>query len=283
MRVSTAAPVLELRGERTPLATLLRDFWGHRDLITMLARQDYRSRYRSASLGLVWAVTMPMLQGLVIAVIFSRLVGGGSAKIYVPYVVAGVTAFSYFSASLSAASTSIVDSAAIAGRIYFPRLILPTVAPTANLPGLIVSTLLALGIALGFGQRPGWWLFLIPASAALSWLLTVSAGALLTMLHVYSRDVRYLVQASTMVLFYATPIIYALDAVGSSRALPEGLRPYVLANPVTGVVQLNRLALTGHAAYVLPAVLITLAWVAGLTVLTLMAYCRKERVACDRL
>jgi lipopolysaccharide transport system permease protein len=281
--VSTAVPVLELRGEHTPLPTLLRDFWGHRDLIAMLAKQDYRSRYRSASLGLVWAVTLPMLQGLVIAVIFSKLVGGGSAKSYVPYVVAGVTAYSVFSSSLTAASTSIVDNAAIAGRIYFPRLVLPTVAPTANLPGLVISTLLALGISLSFGQRPGWWVFLIPMSAVLSWLLAVSAGAVLAMLHVYSRDVRYLVQATTLVLFYATPIIYALDSTGASRALPEGLRPYVLANPVTGVVQLNRLALTGHAAYVLPAVLITMGWIVVLTVLALIAYCRNERVACDRL
>jgi lipopolysaccharide transport system permease protein len=281
--VSTAVPVLELRGEHTPLGTLLRDFWRHRDLVGMLARQDYRSRYRSASLGLVWAVTLPMLQGIVIAVIFSKLTGGGSTRTYVPYVVAGVTAFSYFSSSLTQASTSIVDSAAIAGRIYFPRLILPMVAPSANLPGLIISTGLALAIALGAGESPGWWLFLIPASAVLSWLLAVSAGALLTMLHVYSRDVRYLVQAGTLVLFYATPIIYVLEGAGSSRALPDGLRPYVLANPVTGVVQLNRLAITGHASYVQTAVLITLAWILVLTVLTLIAYCRNERVACDRL
>ena len=219
--MSTAVPVLELRGERTRLGTLVRDFVAHRDLVPMLARQDYRSRYRSASLGLVWAVVLPMLQGLVIAIIFSRLVGGGSSKTYIPYVVSGITAFSYFSSSLGAASTSIVDSAAIAGRIYFPRLVLPMVTPTANLPGLAISTLLALGIALGAGERPGWWLLLAPASAALSWLLVTMAGALLSILHVYSRDVRYLVQATTLVLFYATPVIYMLDGTGGARALPD--------------------------------------------------------------
>ncbi|MDP9181932.1 MAG: ABC transporter permease [Actinomycetota bacterium] len=282
MSAPTAVPVLDLRGERTPLGALLRDFWRHRDLVSMLARQDYRSRYRSASLGLVWAVTLPMLQGLVIAVIFSRLVGSGSTKTYIPYVVAGVTAYSTFSSSLSSASTSIVDSAAIAGRIYFPRLVLPMVAPTANLPGLGISTALALAITLALGTGPSLWLLLLPTSIVLSWLLAVSAGALLAMLHVYSRDVRYLVQAGTLVMFYATPIIYALSG-DTGRALPAGLRPYVLANPATGLVQLNRLAITGHADYVLPAVLVTLGWVVVLTGLTLAAYCSKERVACDRL
>jgi lipopolysaccharide transport system permease protein len=280
--VSTPVPVLELNGERTRLRTLVRDLWTHRGLVALLARQDYRSRYRSASLGLVWAVFLPMLQGLVIALVFSRITGGGS-KGFVPYVVCGVTAYGYVSGSLTAASTSIVDSSSIAGRIYFPRLVLPMVTPLANLPGLAVSSVLALLTALLLGEAPGWWLLLAPTTAALALALVVSAGALLSMLHVYSRDVRYLVQATTLILFYGTPIIYLLDGTGSATALPEALRPFVLANPVTGVVQLNRLALTGHAAYVSTAVLVTIGWVVALVALTLFAYCRHERVACDRL
>ena len=69
--------MLELVGERTPVRSLLKDFWAHRDLLSMLARQDYRSRYRSASLGLVWAVLLPLLQGVVIAIVFTHLTGGG--------------------------------------------------------------------------------------------------------------------------------------------------------------------------------------------------------------
>jgi lipopolysaccharide transport system permease protein len=281
--VSTAVPVLELTGERTPVGALLRDFWRHRDLVTMLAQQDYRSRYRSASLGLLWAVFLPMVQGLVIAVIFSRLTGGGLTKLYVPYVICGVTAYAYVANSLNTASTAIVDNAAIAGRIYFPRLVLPLVTPSANLPGFTIASGLALVIALTSGARPGAWLLLAPAAIALAWFLAVAAGALLTMLHVYSRDVRYVVQAVTLVLFYATPVIYFLKGEGGIRSLPEGVRPFVLANPVTGVVQLDRLALTGHADFLGQALASTGAWLLVLVVLTLFAYSRHERVACDRL
>lgn len=281
--MTTAAPVLDLQGERTPIPRLVKDFWAHRDLLTMLARQDYRSRYRSASLGLVWAVTLPMLQGLVIAVVFSQLTGGGLTKLYIPYVVSGVTIYGYFSSSLTAASTAIVDNAAIAGRLYFPRLVLPMIAPSANLPGLAISTALALVLTLAVGGGPGWWVLLLPAAALLAWLLVVSAGALLSMLHVYSRDVRYIVQAAMLVLFYGTPIIYFLEAESGVRALPSNLVPFVLANPATGVVQLNRLVVTGQAAHVGVAVAVTLGWVLVLTVLTLLSYSRRERVACDRL
>ena len=118
---------------------------------------------------------------------------------------------------------------------------------------------------------------------ALSWLFVVAGGALLSMLHVYSRDVRYVVQAGLLVLFYGTPIIYFLDGPTGIRSLPDHLVPIVLANPATGIVQLNRLALTGDAAYVGTAVLVTLGWFVGLLALTLMVYSRRERVACDRL
>jgi ABC-type polysaccharide/polyol phosphate export permease len=245
--VTAAVPVLELRGERTRVGTLLKDLWAHRDLVSMLARQDYRSRYRSASLGLLWAVLLPLVQGAVIAIVFGRLIGGGKAHLYIPYVLTGVTAYSYISTSLGA------------------------------------STIFTIVVSLLLGASPGWWLLLAPASGCLSWALVTTLGALLSLLHVYSRDVRYIVQATLLVLFYATPIIYFLKGDGGVRALPESLRPYVLANPVTGVLQLNRLAITGHAAYVWTAALVTVGWVVALMVANTLAYARYERVACDRL
>jgi ABC-type polysaccharide/polyol phosphate export permease len=143
--------VLELVGERTPVRGLVKDFWAHRDLLYMLARQDYRSRYRSASLGLVWAIFLPLLQGIVIAIVFTHLTGGGKTSSFLPYVIGGVTAFGFVSSSLNSASSSIVDNGAIAGRLYFPRLVLPTITPTANLPGLVIGLTIALAIAEGHG------------------------------------------------------------------------------------------------------------------------------------
>jgi lipopolysaccharide transport system permease protein len=279
----TSVPVLELVGERTSISSLLRDVWRHRDLMVMLAKQDYRSRYRSASLGLAWAVFLPLLQGVVIAVVFTRLTGGGKASSFIPYVIGGITAFSFVSSGVTASSTSIVDNGAIAGRLYFPRLVLPTLTPTANLPGLLISYALAMIISLATGGRPGWWVLLAPVAVVMLWLLVVSSGALLTMLHVYSRDVRYIVQASLLVLFYATPVIYLLDGPAGTLHLPSSLVPFVIANPITGVVQLVRLTLLGHAAHAGVAIAVTGGWIAVMLVASVFVYARLERVACDRL
>jgi lipopolysaccharide transport system permease protein len=283
LTVPTTSPVLELVGERTSVSTLLRDFWAHRDLTAMLARQDYRSRYRSASLGLAWAVFLPLLQGVVIAVVFTRLTGGGKASSFIPYVIGGITAFSFVSTGVTAASTAIVDNGGIAGRLYFPRLVLPTITPTANLPGLLISYVLAMVISLATGGRPGWWVLLTPVAVVVLWLLVVSSSALLTMLHVYSRDVRYIVQASLLVLFYATPVIYLLDGPTGTLHLPDALVPFVIANPITGAVQLVRLTLLGHAAHAGVAIAVTAGWTAVMLAASVVVYARLERVACDRL
>lgn len=282
---SSAAPVaeLDLTGESTPPRVLLTDAAKHLDLLRMLASQDYRSRYRSASLGLAWSVLLPLLQGVVIALVFGRLIGGGSARSYVPYVITGITIWSYMQQSVTAGSSAIVDNGQLAGRIYFPRLILPATPPSANLPGIAVSLVVAEVTALAFGAGLHASILLAPVALAVAWGLCFVVAAVTSMAHVYSRDVRYVVQAGMMLLFYATPIIYRLDAHHGVRALPHALRAFIIANPFTGVVQLLRFAFLGEADALGVAVLVTAAWLVALAVLVVAVYARRERVACDRL
>ena len=281
--IDAPAPVLDLSGERTPIRVLLRDLFRHRDLLRMLAMQDFRGRYRSASLGLAWSVLLPVLQGVVIGFVFSHIIGGGKTGTYAPYVIIGTTTWSYLQQSLNAASSSIVDNGQIAGRIYFPRLTLPAVPPTANLPGLLISMGVAEVVTLSAGLGIHLTILLVPAVVVLAWTLIASLGALATMAHVYSRDVRYIVQASMLVLFYATPIIYRLDSQGGIKALPSTLRPLVIANPFSGVVELARYALLGEADALVPTVTSTIGWTVVLAIIAVLVFSRFERVACDRL
>jgi ABC-type polysaccharide/polyol phosphate export permease len=279
----TAGAALDLRGPRTPPWRVAASVVRESSLLRLLAAQDYRARYRSTSLGLAWSVGLPLVQGVVIAVVFSHLIGGGHPSRYVPYVLAGMAAWSYLQQSLSAASTAIVDSAAIAGRIYFPRLLLPLVPATANLLGLAAALAVAVVVTAAVGGGIHLTLLLAPVAMLLAWVLVGVAGGLAAIAHVYSRDVRFIVQAGLLVLFYATPIIYALHASSGTRALPSGLRPLVLANPATGIVELTRLAILGRADSVGLAVAVTVGWAVLLAVGCLVAYGRLDRIAADRL
>ncbi len=271
-------PVLHLEGERTPPARLLADLWSRRALLGMLARKDFHSRYRSAGLGVLWSVLLPLFQGAVLAFVFSRFVkvDVGRDTSYPVYVISGMVLWGYFTQSLTAGATAIVDQAAVAGKVYFPRLILPAVPALANLVSLAVSAAVAAVLAAIFADPPGLSLLAMPAALVLMVLVVVTLAAIIAVVHVYFRDVRYLVQASLLIGLYATPVIYPLDAAGGYQWL-------LLANPVTGCVQLMRYAVLGEADRLAAAVGSTVVWVLALAVIAVAVYSRHERTAVDRL
>jgi len=273
-----ALPVLELTGEATPVRALLRDLWQHRDLLPMLAAKDFHARYRSASLGVLWSVLLPLLQGAVFAIVFSRVVRVPlDAQMSFPvFVMSGMVLWSFFAQSLGVSSTSIVDGGAIAGKVYFPRSILPAVPVLANLVSLAIAQCTVLALMGVFGVPYRATLLLLPAAMVLTTAVTTMLAEPIALLHVYFRDVRYVVQAGLMVALYASPVIYPLDAAGS-------LRPLLLANPMTGPLQLARFAIFGEADAVGTALAVTGVWILGLTVATILAFRRHERVAMDRL
>jgi lipopolysaccharide transport system permease protein len=279
-----ALPVLELTGESTPIRSILVDLWRRRSLIRMLAAKDFHARYRSAALGVLWSVAIPVLQGIVLSIVFTKLVkipitNGVS---YPVFVLSGTVMWSFFSGSLNAGSTVIVDQGQIAGKVYFPRLILSIAPPLANTVSFALSALVLVPVMLIAGVTPKPTLLLFPAAMALLLVLVVLLGSITSLLHVYFRDTRYVVQASLMVMLYATPVIYPLE-----KAVGPGVNPIyhwlLLLNPVTGPLVLARWCVFGHGEYVVPALLSSLAWCVGLTVVSLLAYRRHERIAVDRL
>lgn len=269
-------PVLDLRGESTRWSVLLVGLFRARGLLLTLARHDFQARYRSASFGLAWSVVLPLVQGAVLATVFTKVVRVGSGSGYVVDVLIGQQVWSYFSQTVTIGATSIVDGGEIAGKIYFPRLLLPATPALANAVGFVMSLLIAFAVSLIMGQGVHAGLLVLPAAVLLAVATAVAFAAPLALLHVYSRDVRYIVTAMLLVAFYATPVIYPLSRV-------HGLRSVIEANPMTGIVQLAQWSVLGHADALAVPLLATAGWLLGLAVVTVAAYARYERVACDRL
>jgi lipopolysaccharide transport system permease protein len=274
---SAAKPVLELTGETTPLRLLLGDLWERRALLPMLAAKDFHSRYRSASLGVLWSVFLPILQGAVLAAVFTRIVRIQTPYSYPVFVLSGMTTWSYFTQSVGAGATSIVDGAAIAGKVYFPRLLLPAVPATANLISYGISVGVVLLLAVVFHEPFRLTLVFLPFAMVLVAALAFVVAAIAAVAHVYFRDVRYIIQAGLMVGLYATPVIYPLSQASSVKWL------LVFGNPMTGAMQLVRFSLFGEADSVGIAVVASVVWLAVLLVAAVLLYRRHERIAVDRL
>jgi lipopolysaccharide transport system permease protein len=204
----------------------------------MLARKDFQVRYKRASLGVLWAVVVPLIQAAVMAFVFSRIVRFKTDVPFAPYVFSGVVAWGYFSSTISSGTTSIVDAAGLTDKLWFPRALLPIVPCLANLVGLGVSLLALGGIAVGFGAGFGLRILVLIPAFCLLFMFVLAANLLLSALQVYFRDVRFLISASLLVWMYLTPIIYQQSALGA-------LGPWLDINPMTGIVDLFHIAVVG--------------------------------------
>jgi lipopolysaccharide transport system permease protein len=273
----TASTKLDLTGERTPLAALISDMIRRRHLLPMLASRDFRARYRSSALGIAWAVLLPLFQGVILAVVFSKLVKIQTTTNYAAFVMVGMMTWNYLSSSVQLSATSITDQSDVASRVYFPRIFLSGMAVLSNAPALFIGLVVVIPIAAFLGTEPTWRLVALPLAVLLSVMIGYSVGAPLAILNVYFRDVKYLLMAVLQAFLYISPVIYPITKLGQYKDL-------MAINPASGPIELSRWAFhsNGHDPLLLP-VLGTLLWSLVLAVVTGLTYSKYERLACDRL
>jgi ABC-type polysaccharide/polyol phosphate export permease len=276
--IDPIAPLsIDLRGEATSPAALARDVWRSRQLMVILTRKEFHVRYRRASFGLLWAIGLPLMQSAVMALVFTKIARIGHAPHYAIFILSGMTVWLFFTAVLAPGSTAVVDGTDLSSRVYFPRILLPLVQVATGLYGFVITLVIALILCplLGAGLGESL-LLLVPASLL---LVTFTAALCLvnSAVHVYFRDVRYMVSAALIVWFYVTPIIYpAVDA-------PHPLRVLIDLNPMTGIVDLFHAALLGMTGDLGFPVLVSCVWTVALLVLGIGLHCRFNRVFADLL
>ena len=274
--MAEARPVLELDSRPVPWGAWVADVVAHRDVIGALARKDFQTRYKRASLGIAWAVLLPAVQAGVMAFVFSRVVRFETDASYGAYVMSGILAWSYFAATLTAATTAVVDNAGLAEKVWFPRIVVVIAPGLANLVGLAVSYVLLLALLPVLDADIGWHTLLLLPGLALVVALAAAFASVLSALHVYFRDTKFLVQAGVVVWIYLTPIIYPASLLGRWR-------PLVDLNPVTGAIEVLHLAATGEWTGNGRALAVSLVTVVVLLAAGLSAHRRHDRRFIDLL
>ncbi|MHB2023580.1 MAG: ABC transporter permease [Mycobacteriales bacterium] len=268
---------VDLGGAVTRPADLIRRVWERRQLVLLLARKEFFVRYRRASFGVLWAVLLPALQAVVLTIVGAKVLRIHTHGSYPLFVYSGLVGYAYVTTTLATAATAIVDNSALSSKIYFPRavVVLAGVLSSAYAATVNIALLLILQAAVGgpFGIRT---LLLVPA-AALAVGLVTGWALLLAGLHVYFRDIRFLVQALLTLLLYVTPVFYP------EQSAPTILRGFLVANPVTGVVELFRAATVGTDPGLGIAVTASLLWTLLFAVAALTVHCRQERNFADLL
>ena len=240
-----AVPVTVYAADSRPrLLAQLRQVVAHRELLLVLVQRDLKVRYKQTVLGALWAVLPPLLLMVVFSVFLGRLGRTWSGALPYPvFVYAGLLLWNYFSSAVAQATTSIVSHQSIVGKVWFPREILPWVPVLGAGVDFLVASAVFAGLVVYYHVPVGWTaVYAVPLLAVLM-VYTAGISLAFAAFNTYFRDVRYLVPLVLQVWMFASPVVYAADAV------PGWLQPYYrLANPVGGVIDLYRGAVVGGVA-----------------------------------
>jgi lipopolysaccharide transport system permease protein len=237
-----------------------RDLWRYRELFQVLAWRDLSVRYKQTVIGVVWALIRPLLAVLVFTIIFGRIAGlpsDGSAP-YPLMVFAGMLPWSFFSTGLTDASNSLVNSAHLISKVYFPRLIVPLATVVVAFADFLINFVVLLALLAWYGFVPGWQFVLLPAFIILACVVTIGPSLWITALNVRYRDFRYIIPFIVQFGLYVSPVGF------TSNVIPEQWRFLYSLNPMVGVIDGFRWCiLGGESRLYLPGLLASVI-VAGL-------------------
>jgi lipopolysaccharide transport system permease protein len=223
-----------------------RDLWQYRELFRVLAWRDVAVRYKQTVIGAAWALIRPFLTMVVFTVIFGKLANlpsEGTAP-YPIMVFAGMLPWTLFSNALAGASNSIIGSANLISKVYFPRLIVPMAVVGVAFVDFIINFIMLVVLMFWYQFVPSWHIVLLPAFIGLALLAGLGPGLWLTSLFVKYRDLGYIIPFLVQLGLYASPVGY------SSSIVPEQWRLLYSLNPVVGIIDGFRWCILGEQSYI---------------------------------
>ena len=242
-QVSSEVPVVTIKPTRGLASLRLRDVWQYRELLFFLSWRDVKVRYKQTALGVAWVVLQPVIAVVIFSVIFGLLLKVPSGDVPYPvFAYAALLPWTFFAGALNRSSTSLVLSANLITKVYFPRLIVPTSAVVSGLVDLGVAFVVVIALMGFYGIAPTPAIVLLPLFVLLATLTALAFGLWLSALNVRYRDINYIVPFMVMIWMYVTPVIYGANMI------PERFRFLLGLNPMTAVVEGFRWALLGPAA-----------------------------------
>ena len=277
-RGSVKAPVVVIEPPRKHVPLDLKDLWHFRELFATLAVRDLKVRYKQTELGIAWAIIQPLFAMVVFTVLFGRLAGFSSETGGVPYPIftyAALLPWTYFSGTLGRTGNSMVASANLVTKVYFPRLVIPMSSVIAGLVDLAIAFLVLLGMMVFYRILPTWGVFLLPPLVLLVTLTALGVGLWLAALNVEYRDVGYIIPFLAQVWMYVTPVAYPASVI------PERWQPIYALNPMVGVVEGFRWSLLGGMPFPAYALAVSVLFTGLLLVTGLFYFRRMERTFAD--
>ena len=223
----------------------LKEIWHYRDLLILFVKRDFVSQYKQTILGPIWHLLQPIFTTIIFLFVFTKIADIPTDGVKpVLFYLGGITIWNYFSVSLTSTSSTFVTNAAIFGKVYFPRMIIPLSIVLSNMIRFGIQFLLLLAMMVWYAIRReapfyfDWSWLLIPVLLIIMAGIGLGLGIIVSSLTTKYRDLNILITFAVQLLMYVTPVAYPLSFLSK-----KSYRWIVEANPLTPIVEAFRHAI----------------------------------------
>ncbi len=193
-------------------------------LLNQLVSRDFKVRYRGSVLGVLWSALNPLLNMIVLSIVFSQVFR--AVDNYKMYLLAGLTIFNYFSEATNIATSSVIANFGLITKVYFPKFILPLSKTLSSAINLVITATIFLFLGCFMDVHPWIGYLVIPYVLICVLLFTAGMSFIVAASQVFFRDTQHLYGVLLTIWMYATPILYPIDVI------PQNLQIIFEANPL---------------------------------------------------
>ena len=248
----------------------LKELFHYKDLIFLFVKRNFTSLYKQTILGPLWAIIQPFLTTVVFTLVFGGIAGldTGGVPSFIFYM-CGNIAWGYFSQCFTSTANTFTGNAAIFGKVYFPRMVIPISVVLTNLISFFIQFVFFLCFWVYYlitssAVQPNWTIALMPLMLLQMAILGLGFGIIVSSVTTKYRDLSMLVSFGIQLWMYATPVAYSTSLIAESPSLSKYMGLYML-NPLTPLIESFKNAFLGTGA--VDIVYILISWAITLVVL----------------
>lgn len=221
----------------------LKEVWRYRDLLLLFVKRDIVTVYKQTILGPLWYLIQPLFTSIIFTIIFNNVAGINTGK--TPaflFNLGGVMVWNYFTSCLNDTSDTFKKNAAIFGKVYFPRLIVPLSIVISNLVKfgiqfLIFIVFYAYYVIQGMEVQLTTSTLFFPILVAIMGILGLGLGMIISSLVTKYRDLSFLVGFGVQLLMYVSAVMYPMALLKEKLPTFGWLIEY---NPLAYVIETAR-------------------------------------------
>ena len=209
---------------------MLHELYDYRTMISSMVKRDLVGRYKKSVLGFLWSFIDPLIQLLIYTFLFTVIMPTNIPYFHICLFVALVP-WLFIASCLTGGCMSVIGQQDMLKKIYFPREVLPVAFVTAQFVNMVLSFIMVFFVLLITGYGLSWTAILcLPLVMIVEYILALGITFIASSITVYFRDFQQILNALSLVLMYASPIIYTLEFV------PQKYRIVYMMNPITRVL-----------------------------------------------